>query len=227
MNAAQEFHLLTELRWLIGSALYDAERLERIAADWASADRSAHEMAAKQYVRLEQLQNRPRDREMFYEAMAAKQPLQAEFFAGVEAWLATISRISLIFYPARNGVNDIHFERGKSMRALFEVGEGHLLRDRELRNRWQHIDEALDVQRDGPVHPQRFIHSTEYAADVAARTLRLLIVDTLEIEHLGEARIAIRQVVDEVQALNARLPDIMNSWGERHQEELDIGHRDA
>lgn len=222
MNATHEYNFLTELRWLFSSAVFDANCVERIAAAYVAADNSARELAAKRYTRVEQLTSLRSTRAARQKAVETREGTKGELFATVEALLATLSRISLVFFPASRRASEPRVARGQALRELLAVRQDSLLRERGVRDVWQHIDERLDSHADQALDLQRFVQSRRYDRNLAARTLRLLIVDTLEIECLGKTRIAIRPVIEEIKGIQSRLAGAFDSWGERHADELSV-----
>lgn len=58
--------------------------------------------------------------------------------------LTHAASISRYFWPSKAGVNHVHKERGEKLRSIFKIEEGNALKNRELRNQLEHLDENLD-----------------------------------------------------------------------------------
>ncbi len=54
------------------------------------------------------------------------------------------ANVSKYFWPINNGINKIHKKRAQKLRRLFGVSDNSPLRNKELRNHLEHLDENLD-----------------------------------------------------------------------------------
>lgn len=227
MNARVEFFFLAELRYLIAEALHHARRLEDMSVRWAEAAQTAHALARKAYTTRESLRSRSTDREKWNEAMRTTQSLQGEFFSELESFLAVASRISLTFFPARSGPGGVHTDRGTHLRALAGIDEKHPIADRDIRNKWQHFDEALDLVAGDGVSAQRFVLASEVSEAEANSTLRLLVVDTMTVSYLGVGTLALRPLFGALRELEGRVAELIVTWPERNAAELGIDTADG
>lgn len=64
----------------------------------------------------------------------------------LDVFLGDVSRVSLLLWPERRGDQS----RGHFLRKLLNVSDSNPLKDRKVRNAFQHMDERLDQWAKGP-----------------------------------------------------------------------------
>lgn len=140
-------------------------------------------------------------------ASQAQMLAEGDLFAGLEAFLASWARLSLLFFPADR--SPFAGERGKCLVSLFDVGQNSPLQDRRLRDSWMHFDERLDamIKHTGIWHRHRFLESTELRDDDP--TLRVVEIDTLH-AHYRDRELK-RQTVH-LPSLRAVIHDLDQRW---------------
>lgn len=115
---------------------------------------------------------------------------QAQYFSGIEAFLAGWARLSLLLFPieGKGPAAEFRVERGRRIREALAVASDSILANRELRDSWMHFDERLDrVFLDGTFGERhRFLRANE-AGPFVGNTLALLEVDTLVVRYTDKA----------------------------------------
>jgi hypothetical protein len=70
--------------------------------------------------------------------------LEREILDNLENLITNAAAIRRYFWPVRSGKNNLHEERGKTLRVMFGVDEESPLKNKELRDFLEHFDEKLD-----------------------------------------------------------------------------------
>jgi hypothetical protein len=213
----QEFKFLTELRYLSDLALYYADRIRHQARNWEEAD-AVHQAA---------LHNAADQKKRFQAMMdlntsgAAKIEAQTELFSLVEAFLGLWGRISLILFPQREKGNPVRRDRAEHLRSILQTSSDSRFGNRVVRNTWLHFDEVLDQLGDRYQNAQKFVQSRDFREGEDINSLRVLVVDKLQLHYAGVGTFELADLFEAVQDLESRVQEAINSWPERHKEGLD------
>jgi hypothetical protein len=215
-SSAKEFLCLTEIRDMASIALADIEAMEQQAAIWVDAHNTAEALGRKHYPTVKSLRSRGQDHDRFTQALLTSGNAQGEFFRLLEGVLGVFGRISLLIFPQGETREAVRRARGTSLRRALEIEETHPIGNRAFRNKWLHFDEVLDQLPAGDHFvAQRFQHSATVSEATEKNTIRLLLVDKLEVRYLGIGSFRVTDLRDALIDIRARALTAIGSWAKR------------
>lgn len=197
-------------------ALSDLDKMEERAAVWVDAHEESRKLAGKHYQTVDALRTRAADSDNLTRAVIVFGDAQSEFFRLLEGVLAIYGRISLLLFPQAQEKHVERALRGESLRAAFQIDESHRIGDRSFRNKWLHFDEVLDsLAITGSFVGQRFQHSKDVSEAERAHTVRLFLVDRLEVTYLGIGTFGLRELRTTIEDIHKRSLNAIGSWALR------------
>jgi hypothetical protein len=215
MDAITEHFFLDELTYLCAAAISHAEALENASSAWLDADRQLKALQSREG--SWSLQESEADR------LAVEKRIQAqnEVFRRIESFVGVHGRIIDILQPdsykkkpptavAQRKIRATH------LRALLRIKAGQPLLDKRLRNAWTHFDEILDagcIVDPEKVNPQRVCLRKSEATDT--QTLRLIVIDELQVRVLGHGEYDLRSQFSEIRTLYTAVGQAISNWGTR------------
>ena len=213
MEGYKEHFLLEELRFLATAALVHAARIEELSRVWTDADTALQPLL--------QPAPPPEVRRRYDETqrlLGIRSGAQPEIFASIEAFLGFYARMALIIFPKDERQDPVRRRRAERIRSALGVTARHGIATRLLRNKWFHFDEVLDKQMATAgvlLQPARFMTSAELAKSRDTQTIRLLILDRLEVHYRKVGAFKLRDLFEHVRDIDSRAGQAIVTWGTR------------
>lgn len=109
--------------------------------------------------------------------------------------------LSKYFWPISKGINNIHKKRAQNLRKTFNIQSDSAIRNKDLRNHLEHLDENLDKYLwskpiVGNVYPA-YVGPEMRRDEVPYHFFRAFFTDTATFESLG-LRLDIQPIIDEL-----------------------------
>jgi hypothetical protein len=201
---------------MCGFALFDLDQMQECATTWIQNHDESLTLARKHYPTARSLRTRAADSENFNRAVMAYGDAQSEFFRLLEGMLSMYGRISLLLFPQAEERHAERALRGISLRTALQIDKTHSIGDRAFRNKWLHFDEVLDsLPISGSLVAQRFQHSKEVSDSDRATTIRLFLIDRMEVCYLGIGTFGLKDLRGVIEDVRTRALKAIGSWALR------------
>lgn len=119
----------------------------------------------------------------------------------IQNLLIHTASVSKYFWPINKGIHKLHKKRAQNLRKLFKVSDNSAIRNKDLRNHLEHLDENLDTYLwskpvVGNVFPA-YVGPEMPRNEVPYHFFRAFFTDSGTFESLG-VRLEIQPIVDEL-----------------------------